>query len=82
MIVISNKYLANIVRFHRKKSKLTQIELADMAGIGKATLFDIEKGKTTIQFDKILALLDVLNIKIELKSSLMEEYEKSKNPHS
>ena len=79
MTVISNKELGEVVRFHRKKSGLTQIELASMAGIGKATVFDIEKGKMAVQLDKLLALFEVLNIKIELKSMVMEEYEKGKN---
>lgn len=37
--------MASIIRGHRKKAGLTQKELADLAGLGKTVIFDIEKGK-------------------------------------
>jgi DNA-binding XRE family transcriptional regulator len=40
---------AKVVRFHRKKSGLTQQELAKLAGVGKTVVFDLEKGKKSIQ---------------------------------
>jgi len=71
--------IARIVRFHRRKAKLTQLELAKLAGIGKTAVFDIEKGKKTVQLDTLLVVFDVLNIQIEFKGPLMcqfEEHEK------
>lgn len=65
-----------IIKFHRKKSGLTQIELASLAGVGKATVFDIEKGKETVQLDSLLKVIKVLNIKFEFSSPLMELYKK------
>ncbi|MFD2586084.1 helix-turn-helix domain-containing protein [Croceitalea marina] len=59
-----------MVRNHRKKAGLTQLELANLAGIGKTTVFDIEKNKETVRWDNLLAVLRVLNIKIEFKSPL------------
>ncbi len=41
-----------------------------MAGIGKATVFEIEKGKETVKMVNLLRVLTVLNISIELKSPL------------
>lgn len=76
----SVKKIANLVRFHRKKAKLTQLELAKLADIGKTAVFDIEKGKETVQLDTLLAVFDVLNIQMEFSGPLMhqfEEYEKS-----
>ena len=69
--------LGKIVRYHRKRAGLTQPELAMLAGIGKATVFDIEKGKATVQLSSIERVLRALNICIRLESPLMEEYEKS-----
>lgn len=66
--------LKDIIRFHRKKAKLTQKELADLAGLGKTTLFDIENGKQTVMFDSVLKLLHVLNIKLECSSPLMNSF--------
>lgn len=68
--------LGPIIRFHRKQAGLTQLQLAEMAGVGKSTVFDVEKGKHTVQLDKLEQILEVLNIQILFSSSLMEKYEK------
>lgn len=64
--------LSKIIRFHRKKSGLTQKELADLANIGKTVIFDLEKGKTSVQFDIIEKVLNALNIKITFDSPIMQ----------
>jgi transcriptional regulator with XRE-family HTH domain len=56
---------------HRRAAKLSRKQLAEMAGVGKTVIYDIEKGKETIQLDTLRKILKVLNIKIELKSPLM-----------
>jgi len=68
---MTSKHIAKIITLHRKKSKLTQKQLADLAGVGKTVVFDIEKGKETVQLNSLLKVLFVLNIKLEMKSSLM-----------
>ena len=76
----NNNNISQIIKFHRKKSGLTQKELADLAGIGKTSVFDIEKGKKTIHFSTLLKVLNVLNITSVFNSPLMNEInEKSKN---
>ncbi|MBD0725106.1 transcriptional regulator [Flavobacterium sp. L1I52] len=62
--------LGAFIKEHRKKAGLTQIELANLAGVGKTTVFDIEKNKETVRWNNLLAVLKVLNIKIEFKSSI------------
>ena len=62
--------LGTLVKDHLKKSELTQLELANLAGVGKTTVFDIEKNKETVRWDNLLAVLQVLNIKVEFKSPL------------
>ena len=42
--------LNEIVLFHRKKSGLSRNQLADLAGVGKTVIYDIEKGKEAIRF--------------------------------
>lgn len=66
--------ISEMVKFHRKKTKLSQQELALLAGVGKTVVFDVEKGKQTIRFDSLLKILHVLNIKLEFKSPLMENF--------
>lgn len=56
-----------IIRFHRKRSGLSQAELAVHAGVGKTAVFDVEKSKATVRFDTLLKILHVLNIQIELR---------------
>ncbi len=67
--------LGKIVFSHRKKSGLTQKQLADLAGVGKTVVFDIEKGKATVQMNSLLKVLEVLNITVELKSPVMKQME-------
>ena len=66
--------LGKIIRFHRKKSQLTQQELATLAGVGKTVVFDIEKGKRSIQMDTLMKILIVLNIRLQFESPLMQEF--------
>ena len=63
--------IAEAVITHRKKAGLTQRQLADLAGVGKTVVFDIEKGKASIRFDTLMKVLDALNIQISLDSPLM-----------
>ena len=58
-------------RFHRKQSGLSQEGLAELGGLGKTAVFDIEKGKLTVQLETLLKVLHVLNINIEFQSPLM-----------
>lgn len=67
-------WIGDVVRYHRKKSGLTQKELADLAGIGKTAVFDIEHGKPTVQMETLLNVFHVLNITLTLQSSLMDRY--------
>ncbi|GMR25719.1 MAG: helix-turn-helix transcriptional regulator [Ignavibacteria bacterium] len=73
-----SKQISKIVVFHRKKSGLTQKQLADIAGVGKTAVFDVEKGKETVRLKTLLKILSALNIKLNLHSPLihlMEEYD-------
>lgn len=65
--------LAKMVINHRKAAGLSQLQLAELADVGKTAIFDIEHAKPTIRFNILLKVLDVLNIKITLSSPL-EKY--------
>ncbi len=64
--------LGEIVLFHRKQSGLSRKQLADLSGVGKTVIYDIEKGKETIRFATLYKVLKALNITIKYKSPLME----------
>jgi len=71
--------LGKIIRYHRKISGLSRVACAELAGIGKTAIYDIEHGKDTVQFRTLLKLLKVLNIKIDLQSPLMQYYKDEKS---
>lgn len=73
------KELGRVVRFHRKRAGLTQRELSQIAGVGKATVFDIEKSKQTVQLRSIVQVLDALNITLTWESPLKELFSKEKH---
>lgn len=66
------KTIGEIVNYHRKMSRLSRVELADLAGVGKTVIYDIEHGKESIQFSTLKKVLNTLNIKIHFDSPLME----------
>jgi HTH-type transcriptional regulator/antitoxin HipB len=70
--MLKPEILAKVIRTHRKAAKLSQLQLAEMAGVGKTVIFDIEKGKETVQLDTLRKILKVLNIKVKLISPLMD----------
>jgi HTH-type transcriptional regulator/antitoxin HipB len=71
--MLEPKLLASIIRKHRKAAGLSQLQLAEMAGVGKTVVFDVEKGKETIQLNTLQKILTVLNIKVQLDSPYMNQ---------
>lgn len=64
--------IARLVKYYRKESGLSQKELAKIAGLGKTVIFDVEKGKATVQLDTLLKVLEVLNIQIKFETPFPE----------
>ena len=73
--MLESQKLALFIRTHRKTAGLSQLQLAEMSGVGKTAIFDIEKGKATIQLDTLRKILTVLNIKVQLISPLINPNE-------
>ena len=74
--------LGSVVHFHRKRSGLTQEELARLAGVGKTVIFDIENGKKSLRLTTLMAILHALNIDLNLISPLMLQWEREKDARS
>ena len=68
------KELATIIKRHRKAANLTQLELAELAGVGKTAVFDIEKGKETVKIQTLRKVLKVLNIEMRFTSPLLDNW--------
>jgi HTH-type transcriptional regulator/antitoxin HipB len=71
---VSVHLIGEAVRYHRRRGGLSQRDLADLAGVGKTSVFDIEKGKPTVRLDTLVAVLRVLNIQMGMNSPLMDEF--------
>ena len=62
------------MRHHRRRSGLSQRALAELAGVGKTSVFDVEKGKPTVRLTTLMAVLRVLNIDLVMNSPLINEF--------
>lgn len=67
--------IAKIVHYCRKQSGLSQQQLAKLSGVGKTVIFDIEKGKETVQLNTLLKVLDVLNIRMKFETPFAQTTE-------
>jgi len=79
---VDPKNIGKMIRFHRKKSGLSQEELALYAGLGKTVIFDLEKGKMTVRLETLLKVLYALNIRIDFEGPLMERFKEGLNEKS
>ena len=60
----SKNNLAQLIKQKRKKLKLTQVDLAQKAGVGLRFLRELESGKTTLRMDKVNQLLNLLGYEL------------------
>lgn len=60
--------LASRVRARRKELGLTQAELAAMARCGPVFIHQLEHAKPTLQLDKVVSVLEVLGLRLEVRS--------------
>jgi transcriptional regulator with XRE-family HTH domain len=74
--------LTQVIKMHRKAARLSRVQLAELAGVGKTVIFDIEKGKESVQLDTLRKILKVLNIRVLLKSPLMDNLQNSEDEKS
>ena len=59
--------IAEAVRKTRKKQKVSQTVLSQASNVGLRFVGDIERGKPSVQFDKLLAVLMSLGISLKLE---------------
>ncbi len=75
--MVNHQELAHLIKMHRNAAKLSRVQLAEMAGVGKTVIYDIEMGKETVQLNTLRKILKALNIKIELVSPLINNSDNS-----
>jgi len=59
--------LGNAVRASRKRHALTQADLAGLSGTGIRFISDLERGKPTLEFGRVLTVLQVLGVRMALE---------------
>ena len=64
--------LGRVVRSERKALKLTQRKLGEFSGTGLNFISQLERGKPTARFDKILAVTKVLGLELHIKRGRAE----------
>lgn len=72
------KKIGAAIYYHRKISGLSRVACAEIAGVGKTVIFDIEHGKETVRLDSLQKVMKVLNMKFAITSPLMKDFEKEK----
>jgi HTH-type transcriptional regulator / antitoxin HipB len=65
--------LAELIVQTRKRAKLTQEELAALAGVGKTVVWDLEHGKQTIRLETLTKVLAALNIGLFVRLPITKE---------
>ena len=56
-----------VVRAQRQALGLRQMDLAGIGGTGNRLIVDIEKGKPTVQLQKVLDVLDLLGLELMVR---------------
>lgn len=69
---------SSLVEFHRKHAGLSQIELADIAGVSRKVVQNIEGGRKSFEWRNLEAVLDVLNIKLVPEGPLVGVWKESR----
>jgi transcriptional regulator with XRE-family HTH domain len=57
------------IRSYREQAGLTQAQLAEMAGLNRSYLSDVEQGKETEQVRRILRILKLLGVRATLNKA-------------
>ena len=61
---MAKKNLSQCVKELRKQYRLTQEDLAEMAGVGLRFVRDLEQGKTTLRMDKVNQVLNLFGMEL------------------
>lgn len=59
--------LGKLVRRLRTEQGLLQIDLAGLAGTGNRFIVDLERGKPTLQLQKVLDVLDLMGLEVVVR---------------
>ncbi|WP_088158285.1 helix-turn-helix transcriptional regulator [Achromobacter xylosoxidans] len=58
--------LGELVKRTRRLQDLLQMDLAGLSGSGNRYVVDLERGKSTLQLQKVLDMLDLLGLEVQV----------------
>lgn len=67
MKIMSTKELGNLIREFRVAQKMTQADILGLANTGNRFIVELENGKPTVQFQKVLDVLDTLGLELVIQ---------------
>lgn len=68
------RQLASLVRFHRKRAGLSQLDMASMAGVSRKVVQDLEARRDGVSWRNLMAVLAVLNVSLLPDGPLIDEW--------
>ncbi|HAF01733.1 MAG TPA: transcriptional regulator [Methylophilaceae bacterium] len=63
----STQDLGQLVREYRVAQKMTQADILGLANTGNRFIVELENGKPTVQFQKVLDVLDALGLELAIR---------------
>jgi y4mF family transcriptional regulator len=63
---MGNRQIGSKVRARRKELNVTQLHLAELAGVNVNTIYKLEQGQGNLTLKVLLKILDVLGLEIKL----------------
>lgn len=67
--VRSTSELGSLIRATRKAQGLTQLDLAGIAGLSNRFIIDLERGKETLQIQKVFQVMHLLGLEFTVKGA-------------
>jgi DNA-binding XRE family transcriptional regulator len=65
--------LSKLIKWHRKRCKISQQTLAEISNVGRSSVQRIEKNQS-FEFTTLLKVLDALNLKLHIDGPLIDVY--------
>ncbi|WP_422647953.1 Helix-turn-helix transcriptional regulator [Cupriavidus sp. H18C1] len=67
IVVHSSAELGAAIRQRREQLELKQTDLAGLGGTGNRFVIELERGKPTVQLQKVLDIMDLLGLEVVVK---------------
>ena len=71
---MQEKQLASLIGWHRRKAGLSQVELAQHAGVSRYVVQDLEAGAGSTTWARMIPVLRALNLRLEPQGPLVDEW--------